>query len=109
MSIHEIEDLPEPEFEENDIFQEMEPEVNGHALNYLEGFDHESLKKLAVHFIIKLRSACSISFSTIQTIIRSTSDMFRYAVSSLEQDMLHLMETHGVDINAPDVVNLCKI
>lgn len=69
-------------------------------------YDPNSLKQLAVSMIIKLRASTSLPYTSIQNVISGTNDMFQYAISSLKRDVCKVMENHGIDTNAADVVDL---
>lgn len=71
-----------------------------------EDFNLGSLKKLAMNLVIKLRSSTSTTYSTIQSVITCTKNMFQETLSSLRQRMITVMQHHGIDTNSPDVQEL---
>ena len=75
-------------------------------VQYMQNFDIKSLKKLAFSMVIKLKSMSSVPFSAIQTAINSTKTMFCDTLSSLQHRMISVMQNHGIDVNADDVVEL---
>lgn len=74
--------------------------------DYFETFDELSLKRLAASLIVKLRSAASVTLTTIDKVISGTKEIIGATVQALSHHTLNVLRNHGVDPNAADVQEL---
>lgn len=75
----------------------------------MENFGVNDLKRIAASMIMKLKSLSSVPYSAVQTAIARTKTMFCDTISSLRHRTLSVMQNHGLDINAEDIVELTSL
>ena len=75
--------------------------------NYMETFNVAKLKQLAFSMIMSLKSSAAVPFSAIENDMRATKVMFQDTLGVLKHNMLHVFQTHNVDITSENVQELC--
>ena len=76
--------------------------------NYMETFNVVAkLKQLAFSMIMSLKSSAAVPFSAIENVMRATKVMFQDTLGALKHNMLHVFQTHNVDITSENVQELC--
>ena len=100
---------------ENNVGSDSEPESEDQDdpeladIEYLDNFDEYVVKQAAALLIVKLRSSASVTFSTIEKVIKGTKVIFSDTLQALRHHTLSVMQNHGIDQNADDVQELFLI
>ena len=81
--------------------------VDEEESNYMETFSVANLKQLAFSMIMSLKSSAAVPFSAIENVMRATKVMFQDTLGALKHNMLHVFQTHNVDITSENVQELC--
>lgn len=93
----------DPPMDEDDQEENMSEE----EANYVETFNLDVLKQLALSMIMKLKSSAAVPFSAIASVMHGTKVMFQDTLTALKHNMLHVMQMHNVDTTSADVQHLC--